>query len=752
MRIGALTSLLLFAAIGAGGPGGPVGTCDFAQRAAFQLEQANAELAAGHAAESLAAAELGLEYAPDSRKLLEAAGRAAVAAGRRDDALFWSLELRERRADLDPLLATSKESRELYDRFESAAAAAAGLERRFAAEHLPANAADVARAARATRFSTEPPPARDAAKEGFANAREKQSRHFTVRSDVDGTTADEIADAMEAMHRVYRAIFRPRGEAKRVAIKAYRSREEFDAHEPGVQPEVHGFYSPQTSSIALYDPRHEGAGRAGRPFTAFWATLMHEAAHPCLHELGGKEPLPAWLNEGSACFFEGWRYARGGRVESGDVPRSRLRELIEILDTGRSDLGRPDLKSVLQWHEGGSLPASHYPVGWALVEFSFHFEDEAGDRPYFDAYRDLLDSWRNADDRRDGFARLVDCYVDQRKRAGVATFADFEQLWSRWMRGLAARTFGGTEQADAWLALARRQTEQRRFNAAAESLRSALDHRPGDSELLIELSGCALERNDKDGAILAARHALASAAGAVRESALALLTRADRRLAEEIVAVDDRLREATLATARGYAQAGLPRCALRRIDEATPLLLDDAELEPLRVELRKSGVEPGRWRRLAPDADAIEPAATRYVVEALIEPGAPGHEVAGDAAGGSTDRSAAAGDAYGAIVFGESERDGARLFGVSERRRLALLSARSTWEGTEEFTTAAAEGPVRLAVEVDLAHDGRAGRVICRLDGKEVRSDPLDVADFLPRAGVVAIGASIRITDARWRQ
>jgi tetratricopeptide (TPR) repeat protein len=432
------------------------------------------------------------------------------------------------------------------------------------------------------------------------------------------------------------------------------------------------------------------------------------------------------------------------------VPTGRLRELVEILDAGR-----PDLKSVLSWHENGALPGSHYPVGWALVEFSFHYEDDAGDHPYLDSWRAFLDSWRNGDDRRDALTRFVDCYVERPKRAGVATLDEFGRLWSRSMRELAARTFGGAEQADAWRALAQRQIAQRRFNGAAESLRNALDHRPGDPALLIDLAACELERGDRDGAMLAARHALASAGDALRASALALLARADKRLADECIAIDDRLRESALASAQVYADAGLPRCALRRLDEAAPLLLDDAALQPLREELSKSGVAPGRWRRLAVDAAAAEreppePAATRYVVEALIEPRAPDGEVADGT--GDASAAAAAGDAYGGVLFGESERDGARLFAVSERRRLALHCARSAWDGTEEFTTTGGDGPLRLSVEVELAHDGRSGRITCRLDGAVVRSVPLDVADFLPRVGVRAAGAAVRIRDARWRQ
>jgi hypothetical protein len=111
---------------------------------------------------------------------------------------------------------------------------------------------------------------------------------------------------------------------------------------------------------------------------------------------------------------------------------------------------------------------------------------------------------------------------------------------------------------------------------------------------------------------------------------------------------------------------------------------------------------------------------------------------------------AAEGEAFGGVLFGESERDGRRLLAVSERRRLALVSARSTWDGIEEFTSADGDGPILLSVEV--AHDRGGVRITCRLDGKVVRSESLDAADFVPLAGVVAAGASVRVTGARWRE
>src|SRR5262245_53373846 len=111
----------------AGGDDGAPG--EFGRRAAAALEEARAALAANRAADALAAAELGLEFEPESRPLLETAARAAVAAGRSDDALYWTWQRRERASELDPVATAS---RELVDRYESAVAASAALAKRLA--------------------------------------------------------------------------------------------------------------------------------------------------------------------------------------------------------------------------------------------------------------------------------------------------------------------------------------------------------------------------------------------------------------------------------------------------------------------------------------------------------------------------------------------------------------------------------------------------------------------------------------------
>jgi tetratricopeptide (TPR) repeat protein len=746
MRTGRLVFTLALAH--AGGDDDAPG--EFARRAATALTESRAALAAGRAADALAAAELGLEFDPDSRALLEAAARASRAAGRGDDELYWTWQRHERAPGLDPLATTSRELADRWDASVAAASAAAlALAHRFAGERKPATVvADVP---------------------GWPGARGRETSHYVIQGDLDAATLDDVATALESVHRCYRDFFRGEDSARsgrRVTIRAYRSRAEFDEREPGVPREIHGFYSPERDVIALYDPREAAPSADGtrgetRPISAFWTTLFHEAAHPFLRA-ATRPPLPFWISEGSACLFEGCRLVRGGAVEPGRVPRARLRELAALLDAGRADLG-----SVVAQRDASGFPLNHYAVAWGLVDFCFRFEDEAGERPYEKAYRDFLESWRTADEKTDARARFESAFVERPKQAGVATFAAFEQRWRASVRELAERTFGGAEQADAWLALARRQAGRRQPDRAAASLRNALDLRPDDATLLAELAEAQLALDDKGGAVATARRALAatndligrpddpeheSAAHAARERAIALLTRADAKLAEPVVAANDALLVTGLATARAYAEAGFPRCALARIDEVAALLGGSRGFQELRAELVAKGGEPGRWRRLrvgddAGAADLAPPGAVSYRIEALVDPGA-------SADGGATDAS----QSFGGIVFGESEREGPRAFAVSGRGRLALVSSRAGWDGTEEFAQASGETPYRLAVEVVLARDGRPGRVDCSCDGRVVRAyalDPahfLDPADFTPCAGAVASGAGARVTDLRWRR
>src|SRR5262245_66287429 len=106
MRTGRLVLACACALVRAGGDDGAPG--EFARRAAAALEQARAALAAGRGADALAAAELGLEFEPESAPLLDAAARAALADGRRDDALYWTWQQRRRLSDLDPVAASSR--------------------------------------------------------------------------------------------------------------------------------------------------------------------------------------------------------------------------------------------------------------------------------------------------------------------------------------------------------------------------------------------------------------------------------------------------------------------------------------------------------------------------------------------------------------------------------------------------------------------------------------------------------------------
>jgi hypothetical protein len=730
MRTGRLVLVLASALVRAGGDDGASG--EFAQRAAAALAESRAALAAGRAADALAAAELGLEHDPESRPLLEAAARAAAAAGRRDDALYWTWQRREKGGELDPVALAS---RDLFDRHELAVADAAALAKRLAGER--------------------PPPAHDAAVADWQGARARETRHYLVQGDLDAATLDDVAAALESVHRCYRAHFRgdDASAARRVTIRAYRSRAEFDEREPGVPREIHGFYSPERNVIALYDPRGGAAPGEGRPFTAFWSTLFHEAAHPFLRG-AARPPLPVWVNEGTACLFEGCRFVRGGAVEPGRVPRARLRELVGLFDAGRADLA-----SVVAQRDAARFPLSRYAVAWGLVDFCFRFEDEAGERPYEKAYRDFLEAWKSADDRTDARARFESAFVERPKQPGVASLDDFERRWRSSVRELAERTFGGPEQADAWLALARAQAGRRQPDRAAASLRNALELRPDDATLLAELAESLLALDDRGAAVATARRALAAtnelaahlddparetAARAARERALALLAKADAHLADDAVAANDALLVTGLATAKAYAEAGLLRCALARVDETAALLGDSRGFRELRAELASRGAEPGRWRRLraGDDADATvvaPPGAVSYRIEARVDPGAGGDGP--DAA-----------PAFGGIVFGESEREGPRAFAVSSRGRLALVACRAGWDGTEEFALAIGETPCRLAVEVVLARDGAPGHVVCSFGGRAVRVDAIDPADFTPHAAAIASGAGVRVTDLRWRR
>src|SRR5262249_38779145 len=142
--------------------------------------------------------------------------------------------------------------------------------------------------------------------------------------------------------------------------------------------------------------------------------------------------IPAWLNEGTASYFEGARLRTNGSVETNLIPEERLFYLEKSLKEGQ-----PKLKDVVSFYKPGSYEGSYYPFGWGLVYFLLNYEDDKCERVYVQPYQDYIAAYSSGG-KHDVLGRFVEYFVTKPKQPGVATFEDFEKRWSNWILDLHA--------------------------------------------------------------------------------------------------------------------------------------------------------------------------------------------------------------------------------------------------------------------------------------------------------------------------
>lgn len=118
------------------------------------------------------------------------------------------------------------------------------------------------------------------------------------------------------------------------------------------------------------------------------SVLAHEGLHQYLELTHGK-PIPPWLNEGLACYFEGFHVERGRPVFTPEFNTTRSASLRLTLAHGQLI----PLREILGTHAGreihkqSSHVRSYYAQMWALVVYLLQ---PAYKNPYHDGFQRLL--------------------------------------------------------------------------------------------------------------------------------------------------------------------------------------------------------------------------------------------------------------------------------------------------------------------------------------------------------------------------
>lgn len=450
----------------------------------------------------------------------------------------------------------------------------------------------------------------DAKHATWKTALEVDGKFYRIKTDMGYEMAHAMAEAMAQINTAYRQVFNYKkrgGSMRSCEIRVYRTRQEFDEYEDDVDQNVKGFYRPLDNNVTTYDPRTE----AEYPGTLadLWSTLFHEASHQFTRAVW-PNPIPTWLNEGTACYFEGARIERGGKVSFNGIPDGRLRSLNYLIGEGS-----PTVEQVITYFKPGSYEGNYYPFGWGLVYFMQNYEDEKSERVYIPVFEDFMESYKSGG-KHDVKARFEEYFVKKAKQKDVKTYEDFVARWEAWIKELHRVHFGGEEIADDLLARAHKQLKDKKPAQAIESLKWALRKRPGDPVVLEELAAALMKQKQSDAALyfyrkLAERarsvpnpkdrvsESSKATAGELLERALAGIAKIDRTVAKNLGEADVKIVEGTVKLAGKCAEAGLNRSALRFIDATRAVMSGDGKLTTLAEDLGED-LDLRRWRRINP--------------------------------------------------------------------------------------------------------------------------------------------------------
>ncbi len=586
-------------------------------------------------AAELTEAERALESDPDSPTLLDAASKAAQAAGKNDEALWYALlalrfappaegkDAQKAQADIAARIATldtlGGKSAEVLSQYQAALGTAgsalakrkmpvsavsllsrvdsgpaaekaqADLDKLYGnkktVEALLDSGIDVPVKAKKKR-KPEQIAKEDKKHESWEKAYEIKGDQYTVRTNMGIELAESFSSAMEQMNRFYRTFFRVKergGETARCTVIVYKSRAEFDQYQPDFKdgkpppPTVRGFFSPSETKVVTYDPRAEH----GDPLSSLWSTLFHEASHQFTYLAlpGGSADRPTWLNEGTASYFEGARLLANGTVQFNLIPESRLTALRVYIEGGD-----PKLDDVVRYNAPGSYPGEYYPFGWGLVYFFHNYEDDKSKRPYVEPYKAFLASYKSGG-KHDVKARFVEYFVTKAKQPGIATFEDFEKRWKAWIIELHELEYGPPEMADKLITRARKERSDGAIDSAEESYLWALRRRIDDPVALIEL-GEVLEQQKKPDAALARYRRAFEVLRTVPDEATVPPSSEDLSVKDlldvceqRVTRIDENVATA-LATADGQLLTSAPEAAKAYADAGMPLValafLEDA--------------------------------------------------------------------------------------------------------------------------------------------------------------------------------
>ena len=274
----------------------------------------------------------------------------------------------------------------------------------------------------------------DAAGEGVSATRRRsvlrQGRHYKLIADLEPAVVDLVADTLDDVFKSYVQVYFDGDESRagdtKATIRIHADWAQMFEENEGMDPTpgLGGWWSPSEFTVTCYDTRTDSG-----TLDVMLSTLFHEASHQFMTLLVSRGGwAPAWLNEGTACFFEGARAMADRRVLWPDAAKNRLLSLHHFIQ-----VGNPTLEDLVEWESPASPPGEFYPLCWGLVYFMQEYEDpdthEYAWRPYYSEYRERMTSEPDHGSR----ALFEEVFLGPDRPGSPETLYDFAALWRDWI-------------------------------------------------------------------------------------------------------------------------------------------------------------------------------------------------------------------------------------------------------------------------------------------------------------------------------
>lgn len=309
---------------------------------------------------------------------------------------------------------------------------------------------------------------------------EHESEHYKFACHLEPDVVKRLGTVMDDIHAFYVQVYFD-GDAKKASAPKPTIRVHVDKRtmlegwQGGSAPE--GWWSPGSNEVITFDTRNTGSERRGT-LDPMLVTLFHEASHQFMSLLARGGFTPAWINEGTASFFEGTTAMADGRVLWPEAALGRLQNLVAELKAGT-----PTARSTVEYADPGSYGPEYYAFGWGLVYFLQEYEDP---KTLQYVFRPLYADYRSRVIAKGGNPMGVfeDVFLGKRSPLGHVTFEDFERDWRAWITTVVD-PLNRTDENARKLRMQRVDT----YLAAAEAVRKNGKTKLGESELLARALG-----------------------------------------------------------------------------------------------------------------------------------------------------------------------------------------------------------------------------------------------------------------------